>query len=171
MSAKQTRRRGAHVDYPLTLFVQFGIREEGGLDDAHDGVVLASYPCRPHAVRGLRAVVVTVDEVAFFRDSENNPVDREMLRAVRPCLATTNARLVILSSPYGQAGALSDLHRRHFGRDDAPMLVWQASKSGAKKEAWSTDCPAHQRRVHRASPQYGVHIMDNMASISWTNSL
>src|SRR5262249_43568362 len=51
----------------------------------------------------------------------------EALRALRPTLATTGGRLVILSSPYGQSGALWDLHRRHFGRDDAPTLVWQAS--------------------------------------------
>ena len=55
------------------------------------------------------------------------PRDREALRAVRPCLATTGGKLVILSSPYGQSGALWDLHRRHYGRDDASVLICQAS--------------------------------------------
>ena len=32
-----------------------------------------------------------------------------------------------MSSPYGQSGALWDLHRRHYGRDDAAVLIWQAS--------------------------------------------
>ena len=77
-----------------------------------NGVVLSAYPCRPAAVRGLRARVVVLDELAFYRSSENLPIDREMLRAVRPCLATTGGKLIILSSPYGQAGALWDLHRR-----------------------------------------------------------
>ena len=89
--------------------------------------VVSAYPCRPAAVRGLRARVVVLDELAFYRSSENLPIDREMLRAVRPCLATTGGKLVVLSSPYGQSGALYDLHRRHFGRDDAPTLIWQAS--------------------------------------------
>src|SRR5262249_51971477 len=40
---------------------------------------------------------------------------------------TTGGRLIILSSPYGQAGSLWDLHRLHFGRDDSSVLVWQAS--------------------------------------------
>jgi hypothetical protein len=92
-----------------------------------NGVVLAAYPCRPGAVRGLRAVVACIDELAFFRTAEGNPVDAEMLRAVRPTLATTGGKLVILSSPYGQAGALWDLHRRHWGRADSDTLVWQAS--------------------------------------------
>jgi hypothetical protein len=89
--------------------------------------VLAAYPCRPAAVRGLRARVVVLDELAFYRSSENLPVDVEMLRACRPCLATTGGKLVILSSPYAQTGALFDLHRRHFGREDAAVLVWQAA--------------------------------------------
>jgi hypothetical protein len=92
-----------------------------------NGVTLAAYPCRPASVRGLRACVVVCDELAFFHSTEGNAVDVEMLRAVRPCLATTSGKLVILSSPSGQSGALYDLHRRHFGRDDSSVLVWQAS--------------------------------------------
>lgn len=88
---------------------------------------LAAYPARPAAVRGLRARVVVLDELAFFRSSDNLPTDAEMLRAVRPCLATTGGKLVVLSSPYAQSGALYDLHRKHFGRNDSSVLVWQAS--------------------------------------------
>jgi hypothetical protein len=88
---------------------------------------LAAYPARPAAVRGLRARVIVLDELAFYRSSDNTPNDAEMLRAVRPCLATTGGKLFILSSPYAQSGALYDLHRKHFGRNDSSVLVWQAS--------------------------------------------
>ena len=91
------------------------------------GTSLSVYPCRPHAPRGVRAQLVVCDEVAYYLSSENRPVDREMLRAVRPCLATTGGRLIVLSSPYGQSGALWDLHRQHYGRDESATLVWQAS--------------------------------------------
>jgi len=91
------------------------------------GVTLATYPCRPAAVRGLRAKVAVVDELAFFTSTDGRPQDVEMLRALRPALATTGGKLVILSSPYSQAGALWEIHRRHFGRDDSTTLVWQAS--------------------------------------------
>jgi hypothetical protein len=91
------------------------------------GVTLAAYPCRPAAVRGLRARVVIVDELAFFRNAEGNPVDQEMLRACRPTLATTGGKLIILSSPSGASGALWDLHKSHWGKDDAPTLIWQGS--------------------------------------------
>ena len=69
-----------------------------------NSVVLSAYPCRPAAVRGLRARVVVCDELGFYRSSENLPIDREMLRAVRPCLATTGGKLIVLSSPYAQVG-------------------------------------------------------------------
>jgi hypothetical protein len=92
-----------------------------------NGMAIAAYPCRPQAIRGLRARVVVCDELAFFRSTENIPVDVEMLRAARPCLATTGGRLIVLSSPYSQSGALWNLHRRHYGKDDSTTLIWQAS--------------------------------------------
>jgi hypothetical protein len=91
------------------------------------GVTIAAYPCRPASVRGLRARVAVCDELAFFRSSKNLPTDTEMLRALRPCLATTGGKLIVLSSPYGQTGTVWDLYRKHFGRDESSTLVWQAS--------------------------------------------
>jgi hypothetical protein len=92
-------------------------------------VTLAAYPCRPQSVRGLRARIAVVDELAFFMSSEGYPTDVEMLRALRPTLAMTSGRLIVLSSPYGASGALHDLYRRHFGKNDSPTLVWQASSA------------------------------------------
>lgn len=91
-----------------------------------NNVVIAAYPCRPPAVRGIRAIVAAPSELAFFRTEAGAPVDTEMLRAIRPTLATTGGKLIILSSPYGQYGALWDLYRKHWGRDDSTSLVWQA---------------------------------------------
>jgi hypothetical protein len=108
----------------LTALVQDPKADSLGLSN---GIVLAAYPCRPAAVRGLRARVVLCDELGFYRSAEGSPQDVEMLRAVRPTLATTGGRLVILSSPAGQQGALWDLFERHFGRDGSPVLVIQAS--------------------------------------------
>ena len=92
-----------------------------------NGMTIAAYPCRPAAVRGLRARIVVVDELAFFTSHRRQPGGREMLRAIRPTLATTGGKLVIISSPYGQSGALWELHVRHFAKDDSTTLVWQAT--------------------------------------------
>ena len=95
--------------------------------ELRNGVSLSAYPCKPSALRGIRACIVVVDELAFFMATDGRPVDTEMLRVARGRLATTGGKLVILSSPYSQTGALHDLHRKHHGRDESDVLVWQAS--------------------------------------------
>lgn len=90
-------------------------------------VIIGVYPCRPASVRGIRAAFIAIDELAFFTATDGRPTDVEMLRAARPATATTGARVLILSSPYAQAGALYDLHQRNYGREDATTLIWKAS--------------------------------------------
>jgi len=90
-------------------------------------VTIAVYPCRPAAVRGIRAACAVIDELAYFTATDGRPTDTEMVRVLRTRLATTGGKLLILSSPYVQAGVLFELHRRHYGRQDSPTLVWQAA--------------------------------------------
>jgi hypothetical protein len=95
--------------------------------DLTSGMRVATYPCRPASIRGLRARVILLDELAYFRNSEGFATDKEMLVAARPALATTGGKLIAISSPYGQSGALWNLHRKHFGQDDSSTLIWKAS--------------------------------------------
>lgn len=90
-------------------------------------LTIGAYPCRPSSVRGIRAIVCVIDELAFFRSSENVPTDVEMRRVVASRVATTGGKVITLSSPYGQSGALWELHRQHFGREDSSTLVWVGS--------------------------------------------
>lgn len=79
-------------------------------------------------VRGSTLVAALLDECAFWRSEESANPDHEILAAVRPGMATIpNAMLIGLSSPYAKRGVLWDAHRRYFGKDGAPVLVWQAS--------------------------------------------
>jgi len=91
------------------------------------GVTAAVYPTRAESVRGIRARVVAVDELAFVGSVGGRDEAREILTAIRPCLATTGGRLLILSSPGPQSGALFELYRGHYGVNASPVLVWQAS--------------------------------------------
>jgi hypothetical protein len=109
------------------MLTNFVVNRTADALQLENGTTIAAYPCRPQAIRGLRARVVVTDELAFFRSTENLPTDTEMLRAARPCLATTGGKLMVLSSPYAQSGALFDLHRRNYGREESSTLVWQAS--------------------------------------------
>ena len=47
---------------------------------------------------------------------------------MRPAMATIpNAMLLCASSPYAKRGALHDAHKRHYGKDGDPILVWKAA--------------------------------------------
>jgi hypothetical protein len=102
------------------------VRSTADTLELRTGVSLSAYPCRPSAIRGLRACIVVIDELAYFTATDGRPVDVEMLRAARGRVATTAGKLIVLSSPYAQTGALYELHRKHYGRDDSDVLVWQA---------------------------------------------
>jgi len=51
--------------------------------------------------------------------TDGRPTDLEMLRTLRTRLATTGGKLLILSSPYAQTGALWSLQYRLFSRRSA----------------------------------------------------
>ena len=81
------------------------------------------------STRGYTYAAVLCDELAFWRSDETslNP-DVEILRALRPGMVSIpGSVLVMASSPYSQRGELYNTYRRHFGKDDARVLVWKAS--------------------------------------------
>jgi hypothetical protein len=79
------------------------------------------------STRGYTLVAALCDEIAFWRSDESANPDKEILQALRPAMATIpGAMLLCASSPYARRGVLWDAHRKHFGKDDSPVLVWQA---------------------------------------------
>jgi hypothetical protein len=68
------------------------VRSTADTLELRNGVSLSAYPCRPAAIRGLRACIVVIDELAFFTATDGRPVDTEMLRAARGRVATTGGQ-------------------------------------------------------------------------------
>lgn len=92
------------------------------------GVSIEIHTSSYRSVRGYTVVACILDEVAFWNsdDASANP-DREILAALRPAMATIpDALLVALSSPYARRGELWRAYDEHYGKDDDPILVWQA---------------------------------------------
>jgi hypothetical protein len=80
-------------------------------------------------VRGRTVVAALCDELAFWSVDEGtaNP-DSEIINALRPAMATIpGARLLKASSPYARKGVLWNDYKKHFGAEESPTLVWQAS--------------------------------------------
>jgi len=79
-------------------------------------------------VRNFTSVAVIVDEACFFGLSEESRVksDTELIRAIKPSLATVNGRLIAISSPYARKGWCWSQYRKSWGTEGAKTLVWNA---------------------------------------------
>lgn len=78
------------------------------------------------SIRGFSAVAAVIDEIAFLQSDGVTP-DLEVLRALRPTLATTGGPLICISTPYARRGALYQAWKQHFGKNGDPVTIWQAS--------------------------------------------
>jgi hypothetical protein len=91
------------------------------------GVVIRIESASFRTPRGFSIVGVVADEIAFWRDESGAAPDVEILRAVRPPLASVPGSLLIaISSPYSTRGSLHATYEKHFGRADSDTLVWQS---------------------------------------------
>jgi hypothetical protein len=79
-------------------------------------------------VRGLSLLCCVVEEICFFGLDEDSRVrsDTELIRALTPSLATTNGRLIAISSPYARKGWVWKQYQKHFGNDQSDVLIWNA---------------------------------------------
>ena len=66
--------------------------------------------------------------MAFWpTDEYSAEPDREIVAALRPGLSNIpGSMLLCASSPYARKGELWTAYNRHYGKDDSPVLVWQA---------------------------------------------
>ena len=102
-------------------------RETADGFDLANGVSIEVNTASFRSVRGYAIVAALIDEVAFLPSDNSALPDYELLAALRPGMATIpGAMLLCASSPYARRGELWNAHRKHFGRDGDPILVWQA---------------------------------------------
>lgn len=78
------------------------------------------------ATRGYTGLAVILDELGFFQSDGASP-DTEVLRSLRPTLATTGGPLIVLSTPFTKRGELWKAYRDRYGKDDDPVLIWQSN--------------------------------------------
>ena len=101
--------------------------------ETQSGIALATgtevevMPALQASVRGRTFAAVVCDEIAhWWTKPEAAYQDVEVLRAVRPGLATTEGPLWCLSTPWMREGALWEAHESHFGRFADGVIVWRA---------------------------------------------
>jgi len=117
-------------------------------------------------VRGYTIVCFLGDEAAFWAGDDSAAPDVELIAAVRPAMSTIpNAMMLIASSPYARKGILWEAHRKYFGIDDAPELVWQApTKVMNPTVPDSLIKSAYEDDPASADAEYGANFRSDVAS-------
>ena len=126
--------------------------------------IIEIHTCSFRSTRGYSYAAVLADEIAFWRDESSANPDAEVIRALRPGLASIpGSMLLIASSPYRKAGVLYNVFARHFGKDDARTLVWR----GTTLEMNPSLSPAVVAEAYVDDPQsaaseYGAEFRDDI---------
>jgi hypothetical protein len=94
-----------------------------------NNIIIEVHTASYRSTRGYTIVAGLLDELAFWpTDESSDEPDSEVLAAIRPGMATIpQSILLAASSPHARKGALWEAYRKHYGKDDDPILVWQAS--------------------------------------------
>ena len=92
------------------------------------GVEISIITGDPRKARGYTLLAAVVDEISFFGLSEESKVrsDGELVRSIRPSLATTGGKLICVGTPYAAKGYSYTTFKRCWGNDEATTLVWYA---------------------------------------------
>jgi hypothetical protein len=131
-----------------------------------NGISIEIHTASFRAVRGPTVVYLIADELAFWRDENSANPDTEILAAIRPAMATVpGAQLIAISSPYARRGALWEAYRKHFGKDDAHVLVWQADTRAMNPTVdRQIIADAYDRDPLAAAAEYGAEFRSDLES-------
>jgi len=77
-------------------------------------------------IRGFTLLAAIVDEACFFGYDAECKVrsDTELIRAIKPSLATVRGKLVCISSPYAKKGWCYTQWKRNWANEAGKVLVW-----------------------------------------------
>ncbi len=118
--------------------------------------------------RGVTALAVICDEIAFWFNAEDGSVNasEDILAAVKPSLATTGGPLIAISSPYAQNGPMWNTYKSDIGPNGDPLIL---VAQGASWELNST-LPqkffdrAYARDPISAAAEYGAQFRSDLES-------
>ena len=134
--------------------------------DLKNRVTVEVHTASYRSVRGYSLAASLCDETAFWPQEDSATPDEEILAALRPGLASIpGSMLLCASSPHAKRGELWRAYRKFHGRDDAPVLVWQAdtrTMNPTISERIIAD--AYERDPARAAAEYGALFRSDVDS-------
>lgn len=130
-------------------------------------IVIEVHAASFRSTRGYSIVAALLDEIAYWpTDEASAEPDVEIVNAIRPAMATIpGSMLLAASSPHARKGSLWEAHRRHFGKDDSPVLVWQAATRAMNPSVPQSFIDTHTAEdPARASAEYGALFRSDVQS-------
>ena len=129
------------------------------------GVDITIRPASFRTIRGITAVAAIADEIAFWRSDDSANPDTEILRALRPALATTGGLLAAISSPHAKRGELYSTFKRHFGPTGHPLILVAKAPSRTMNPSLSQRVVdrAYEEDPEAASAEYGAEFRGDLA--------
>jgi hypothetical protein len=130
--------RGLFDSSPILRAEVIDAKESAKQLTLRNGLQVSVLTGDPKKVRGFTLVAAVIDETAFFGLDEESSVrsDVELIRSIRPALATTNGRLICISSPYARRGYCFSTYQRFHGENRGKVsafcpawttLLWKAA--------------------------------------------
>lgn len=89
-----------------------------------NGVAIRVLTCSTASVRGYTLIACILEEASFWRVEGRDP-GKEIVRSLKPALATTGGPLIAISTPYARSGIMWDAWKKHYGVESS-ILVWSA---------------------------------------------
>ena len=129
------------------------------------GVDVSVRPASFRTIRGVSAVGAICDEIAFWRSDDSANPDREIIKALRPSLATTAGPLICISSPHAKRGELYSTFKRHFGSAGHPSILVAKAPSRVMNPGLSQRVVdrAYEEDPEAASAEYGAEFRGDLA--------
>ncbi len=116
------------------------------------------------AVRGRSLVAFLCDEIAFFRDSESVVNDASIFQAAAPRVLE-GGQLLVVSTPWAEAGLLFELHRDQFGRPRS-VLVAHAPTVLMRPTQAARVAAEYERDAQNAEREFGAEF-GSVGSGTW----
>ncbi len=128
------------------------------------GIDISVRPASFRTIRGITAVAAIADEIAFWRSDDSANPDKEILKALRPSLATTGGPLIAISSPHAKRGELYGTFKRHFGSTGHPLILVAKAPSRTMNPTLSQRVidRATEEDPEAASAEYGAEFRGDL---------
>jgi hypothetical protein len=142
---------------PLAAMVVGRTRES---IDLNNGIAIEVHVSNYRSVRGYTVVGAICDEIAFWYSEDSANPDSEVVNAIHPAMSTVpGSMLIAISSPYARRGLLWRQYTKHYGKPDAPVLVWQAPTLAMNPSASREEIDAaYERDEAPASAEFGAEF-------------